>query len=146
MVVRMKIASFILLGLLWLWFFGCIVTYRIGKAVLSEGMGIKSAEFIMLLLYSAGVLIRCVFPKTGLWVLLAILVFWLTVQFFCHWYYTIFGASPGKLQGYNRCFQNTFRLFPQNEKRVVPDLYHVILHCLLAGNIVLLCLLGFKKA
>ena len=36
---------------LWIWFFGCIKTYRIGKYLLVEGMGIKSAEFFMFCLY-----------------------------------------------------------------------------------------------
>ena len=37
---------------LWIWFFGCITTYSIGKYLLVEGIGIKSADFVMLCLYS----------------------------------------------------------------------------------------------
>lgn len=120
---------------LWIWFFGCITTYRIGKCLLVEGMGIKSAEFIMLCLYSIGLFSYYMFQPVGKWILLAILVFWFVVQFFCHWYYTIFSASEKKLKGYNDCFRNTIHIFPISEKRLVPDLYHMILHILILVNI-----------
>ena len=121
---------------LWIWFFGCIITYRFGRWVLVEGMGIRSAEFIMLCLYSIGLLLRFLFPPIGRWALLAVLLFWLVVQFFCHWYYTVFGASERKLTGYNECFKNTVRLFPMSEKRLVPDLYHIFLHVFILINII----------
>lgn len=59
------------------------------------------------------------------------------VQFFCHWYYTIFGASEKKLRGYNQCFRETIHLLPASETRVVPDLYHIVLHLLLLSNLLL---------
>ena len=59
------------------------------------------------------------------------------IQFFCHWYYTIFGASESKLKGYNEYFKDTVRLIPMSEKRLIPDLYHIILHILILLNIVL---------
>lgn len=120
---------------LWIWFFGCIRTYRIGKYLLVEGMGIKSAEFVMLCLYSIGLISFHFLQPVGKWILFAILVFWLVVQFFCHWYYTIFGVSEKKLKGYNDCFRNTIHIFPISEKRLVPDLYHMILHILILANI-----------
>lgn len=129
---------------LWIWFFGCITTYRIGKCLLVEGMGIKSAEFIMLCLYSIGLFSYYMFQPVGKWILLAILVFWFVVQFFCHWYYTIFGASEKKLKGYNDCFRNTIHIFPTSEKRLVPDLYHIILHTLILANIVF-CIIKSKN-
>ena len=120
---------------LWIWFLGCVTTYRLGKYLLVEGMGIKSAEFFMLCLYSIGLLAFHSFHFAGKWILLAILLFWFIVQFFCHWYYTIFGASESKLKGYNDCFKDTVRLFPMSEERLVPDLYHIVLHILIAANI-----------
>ena len=125
---------------LWIWFFGCITTYRIGKRLLVEGMGIRSAEFVMLCLFSAGLLSYHFVPLAGKWILLAVLLFWLVVQFFCHWYYTIFGVSERKLQGYNDCFRDTIRLFPMSDKRLVPDLYHIVLHILILANVVI-CLI-----
>ena len=84
--------------LLWIWFLGCTITWRFGKLLLVEGMGIKSAEFVMLCLYSIGLIAYYLFQPAGRWILFAILVIWLVIQFFCHWYYTIFGASEGKLK------------------------------------------------
>ena len=120
---------------LWIWFLGCITTYRIGKRFLVEGMGPGSAEFIMLCMYSAGLVSYYCLQSAGKWVLLTLLVLWIIVQFFCHWYFTIFGASQEKLKGYNDCFRDTVRLFPMSEKRLVPDLYHIVLHILILLNI-----------
>lgn len=117
---------------LWIWFLGCVTTYRLGKRLLVGGMGVKSAEFCMLCLYSLGLIAYHCFQPAGRWILLL----WFTVQFMCHWYFTIFGASERKLQGYNDCFKDTIRLFPMSEKRLVPDLYHILLHVLILLNII----------
>ena len=106
---------------LWIWFLGCVTTYRIGKHLLVEGMGVKSAEFLMLCLYSLGLVLYYIAPPGGKWGLLFVLVLWFVVQFFCHWFYTIFGVSEKKLKGYNECFQGTVRLFPVSENDPLPD-------------------------
>ena len=124
------IVTIILQAALWLWFLGCTTTYRIGKYTLVEGMGIKSAEFVTLCVYSIGLILFYLLP-VGKWILLAILIFWFVVQFFCHWYYTIFGATERKLKGYNDCFRNTIRVFPMSETRLVPDFYHIVQHILI---------------
>ncbi|MBO7729525.1 MAG: hypothetical protein J6S31_01570, partial [Lachnospiraceae bacterium] len=111
--------------------------------LLVEGMGIKSMEFLMLCLYSAALISYYLIRPVGKWILLGVLILWFVVQFFCHWFYTIFGASEKKLKGYNDCFKDTVRLFPKNEKRIVPDLYHIVLHLLILLNILFLCLFGF---
>lgn len=85
---------------LWIWFLGCTTIYRLGKHILVEGMGIKSAEFVALSLYSAGLLLYHMLP-VGKWILLAMLILWFIVEFFCHWYFTIFGVTKRKLEGYN---------------------------------------------
>lgn len=128
-------------ALLWVWFLGCVITWRFGKILLVEGMGIKSAEFGMLCLYSAGLVSYYLFPSAGKWTLFAILALWFAIQFFCHWHYTIFGASERKLKGYNECFRGTLRLFPVSETRLIPDLYHILLHLLIVLNAVL-CLVS----
>ena len=128
-------------ALLWIWFLGCVTTWRFGKVLLVEGMGIKSAEFVMLCLYSTGLIAFYFFQTAGRWVLFIILVLWFVVQFFCHWYYTIFGCSERKLTGYNECFKSTARLIPMSEKRLIPDLYHIVLHILILSNGVL-CLIS----
>ena len=133
----MTLAAILAQIALFLWFFGCIRTYRLGKHLLVEGMGVKSAEFVMLCLFAASAALSWLFPAWGCWPLLAVLIFWFTVQFFCHWYYTIFGATPKKLSGYNECFRSTVRLFPASDKRLIPDLYHIALHALILLNIAL---------
>ena len=121
---------------LWIWFLGCTTTYRIGKHLLVEGMGLKSAEFAVLCLYSMGLAAFHCFQPAGRWILLGILLLWFAVQFMCHWYYTIFGASERKLQGYNDCFRDAVRIFPMSDKRLIPDLYHIVLHLLILANII----------
>ncbi|MBR6028740.1 MAG: hypothetical protein IKP40_06570 [Clostridia bacterium] len=113
-----------------------MITYRIGSKLLVEGMGVKSAEFAMLCLYSAGLAACWLIRPAGRWVLLGVLALWLAVEFFCHWYFTLFGASERKLKGYNECFRGTLRLFPMSDTRLVPDLYHIVQHLLILGNLV----------
>lgn len=125
---------------LWIWFLGCTITYRIGRRLLVEGMGIKSAEFIVLCMYSLGLAAFHCFAPAGKWILFGILLLWFIVQFMCHWYFTIFGASERKLQGYNDCFRDSIRIFPMSDKRLIPDLYHIVLHILILINIIL-CLI-----
>ena len=128
--------TILLQAALWIWFLGCVTTYRIGKHLLVEGMGIRSAEFAALCLYSAGLAAFHCFRPAGKWILLGILLLWFAVQFMCHWYFTIFGASERKLQGYNECFRGAVRIFPMSEKRLIPDMYHIVLHLLILLNIV----------
>ena len=131
------IAAILLQAALWIWFLGCTTTYRFGKYTLVEGMGVKSAEFAALCLYSLGLLLYYLLRPAGKWILLAILVLWFAVEFFCHWVFTIFGASERKLKGYNECFRNTIRVFPMSETRLVPDLYHIVQHALILLNIII---------
>ena len=131
----MTTATIIAQIVLFCWFFGCICTYKLGKYVLVDGMGIKSADFVMLCLFGIGSILFWAVPFVGKWVLLGVLFFWFTVQFFCHWYYTVFGASEKKLKGYNDCFRNTVHIIPLSETKLIPDLYHMILHLLILLNI-----------
>ena len=126
---------------LWIWFLGCVTTYRFGKVTLVDGMGVRSAECFMLCLYTLGAILYHCLPVAGRWILLAILLFWFTVQFLCHWRYTLFGASAEKLRGYNDCFRDTLRIFPASDERLIPDLYHIVLHLLILLNMVL-CAMG----
>lgn len=121
---------------LWIWFLGCTTTYRTGKYILVEGMGLRSAEFVTLCLYTAGLALYWCLRPAGKWILAGILILWFTVEFFCHWYFTIFGASQRKLKGYNECFRNTVHIIPASETRLIPDLYHIIQHTLILLNII----------
>ncbi len=125
---------------LWIWFLGCVTTWRFGKVLLVEGVGVRSAEFAMLCMYSIGVIAFHFFQPAGRWILFGVLVLWFVVQFFCHWYFTIFGCSEKKLTGYNECFKDSVRIFPVSNKRLIPDLYHIVLHLLILLNGIL-CLI-----
>ena len=133
----MTVAALIAESLLLIWFFGCICTYRVGNYTLVDGMGIKSPEFVMFCLYGIGMILFWAVRPVGKWWLTVVLTAWLVIQFFCHWFYTIFGVSEKKLNGYNECFKNTVHLIPASNKRLIPDLYHMILHLLILSNLVL---------
>ncbi len=120
---------------LWIWFLGCTITYRFGKYLLVEGVGFKSAEFAVLCLYSLGIIAFHCFQPSGKWILFGILTLWFIVQFMCHWYFTIFGASEQKLQGYNDCFRDSVRIIPVSDQRLIPDMYHIMLHIMILINI-----------
>ena len=129
-------AAIFLQAALWIWFLGCTTTYRLGKYLLVEGMGIRSAEFATLCLYSIGLILYYLLPA-GKWILPAVLILWFIVEFFCHWYFTIFGVTEQKLKGYNDCFRNTVRIFPMSETRLIPDFYHIVQHILILLNIII---------
>lgn len=119
--MRIQLVLLIFELLLLTWFGGCIVTYKIGKHILVDGMGIHSAEFIMLLIYTSSILSYLLFPEIGHWIVLSVLIFWFIVQFFCHWYYTLFGASETKILGYNKCFKNTVHVFNVTMNNIVSS-------------------------
>ena len=130
------VSGIILQAALWIWFLGCTTTYRLGKYILVEGMGLKSAEFATLCLYSIGLLLYYLLPA-GKWMLLVVLIVWFIVEFFCHWYFTIFGVTERKLKGYNDCFRNTIHVIPLSETRLIPDFYHIVQHTLILLNMII---------
>ena len=137
----MRIAIIVVSCLLWLWFLGCTFTWKFGKVLLVEGMGLKSIEFVALILFSFGIGSFLLWEPIGKWILLVELALWLVEQFFCHEYFTIFGSSSKKLKGYNECFEGTVKLFPVSETRLIPDLYHIVLHLLILADLVLTAIL-----
>ena len=134
----MRNAIIVVSCLLWLWFLGCTFTWKFGKVLLVEGMGLKSIEFVALVLFTLGIGSFLLWEPIGKWVLLVELALWLVEQFFCHEYFTIFGSSGKKLKGYNECFESTVKLFPVSETRLIPDLYHIVLHLLIGADLVLI--------
>ena len=108
------VLTMIIQAALWIWFLGCVITYRFGKHLFVEATKIKSAEWILLCLYSAGLVFYYLNRPTGKWVLLGVLIFWLIVHVCCH-----------------------------VKIRRAPDLYHILLFLLIVANIIILCLFGF---
>ena len=137
----MRVAIIVVSCFLWLWFLGCTFTWKFGKVLLVEGMGLKSIEFVALVLFTLGIGSFLLWEPIGKWVLLVELALWLVEQFFCHEYFTIFGSSSKKLKGYNECFEGTVKLFPVSETRLIPDLYHIVLHLLILADLVLTAIL-----
>lgn len=137
----MRVAIIVVSCLLWLWFLGCTFTWKFGKVLLVEGMGLKSIEFVALVLFTLGIGSFLLWEPIGKWVLLVELALWLVEQFFCHEYFTIFGSSSKKLKGYNECFEGTVKLFPVSETLLIPDLYHIVLHLLILADLVLTAIL-----
>ena len=139
----MRIAIIVISCLLWIWFLGCTFTWKFGKVLLVEGMGLKSIEFTALVLFTIGFGCFLLWEPVGKWILLVELTLWLVAQFFSHECFTIFGVSDWKLKGYNECFAGTVKLFPVSETRLIPDLYHIILHLLILADLVLTSILLF---
>ena len=137
----MRVAIIVVSCLLWLWFLGCTFTWKFGQVLLVEGMGLKSIEFAALVLFTLGIGSFLLWEPIGKWVLFVELALWLIEQFFCHEYFTIFGSSSKKLRGYNECFDGTVKLFPVSETRLIPDLYHIVLHLLILADLVLTAIL-----
>ena len=137
----MRNAIIVVSCLLWLWFLGCTFTWKFGKVLLVEGTGLKSIEFAALVLFTLGICSFLLWEQIGKWVLLVELVLWLVEQFFCHEYFTIFGSSSKKLKGYNECFEGTVKLFPVSETRLIPDLYHIVLHLMILADLLLTAIL-----
>lgn len=137
----MRVAIIVVSCLLWLWFLGCTFTWKFGKVLLVEGMGLKSIEFAALVLFTLGIGSFLLWEPIGKWVLFVELALWLIEQFFCHEYFTIFGSSSKKLRGYNECFDGTVKLFPVSETHLIPDLYHIVLHLLILADLVLTAIL-----
>ena len=137
----MRVAIIVVSCFLWLWFLGCTFTWKFGKVLLVEGMGLKSIEFAALVLFTLGIGSFLLWEPIGKWVLFVELALWLIEQFFCHEYFTIFGSSSKKLKGYNECFEGTVKLFPVSETRLIPDLYHIVLHLLILADLVLTVIL-----
>ena len=51
----MRISIIVVSCLLWIWFLGCTFTWKFGKVLLVEGMGLKSIEFAALVLFTIGI-------------------------------------------------------------------------------------------
>lgn len=139
----MRIAIIVISCLLWLWFLGCTFTWKFGKVLLVEGTGLNSIEFAALVLFTIGIGCFLLWEPVGKWILLVELALWLVAQFFSHEYFTIFGVSARKLKGYNECFDGTVKLFPVSQTRLIPDLYHIMLHLLIATDLFLVALFTF---
>lgn len=81
--------------------------------------------------------------KIGKYVLSGWLLMWFALQFYFHWFFTLFGPWEGKI----KYFAGTIKLIPST-KIYIPDLYHIILHILILIaliSLVICCILSRKR-
>ena len=132
--------SFITLLVFW----GCVKTYTIKGRILVDGMGFRSVEFYWWVILVVFLAIFLGIREVGKWALLIFYSLWFIALFMNHWKLYLFGASEKKVKGYNDCFENTIKLFRHSEKRIIPDLYHILLTLVVAFD--LLFVLALCKA
>lgn len=125
-----------------LYFFLDITGFQIGNFILVESAW--QDDLIFLLIYFLCFILFLRFDF-GDYILSIWLFLWLVTQFFSHWYYTIFGASVDKLNSYHEYFKNTFQVFSENSRVIVPDLYHIVLHVLILISFMSVVIYHFKK-
>ena len=70
--------------------------------------------------------------EIGKWLLSIWLAIWLLFQLLAHEWYSIFDSGfMGNVEGKIRYFSETIKLF-EIEGKYIPDLYHIVLHLLIA--------------
>ncbi len=121
-------------------FWGCVKTYSINGKVFVDGMGFRSFEFYWWIVLATVLIVFVIFKNIGKWVLLIYYLLWVIALFMNHWKFYFFGATEKKIKGYNTCFNNTIKVLQTSEKRVVPDLYHIILSVLVASDLLIVLL------
>lgn len=92
---------------------------------------------IFFLIYLAVMALFIWKERIGKWLVSAWLTLWLIVQFMAHEWYSLFGKGfLGTAAGKIRYFANTLHVIDL-DGRYVPDLYHIVLHVLIAIALVL---------
>lgn len=118
------------IGLLFLWFTFDMTGIKIGKITLVETAW-NSIDGIWWLIFLVLSILFIYKVEIGKYLLLIFISLWATIQFYSHWYYTIFGVSNEKLSSYNEFFKDTYHLIPASDQILIPDFYHIILHLLI---------------
>ncbi|WIV11552.1 hypothetical protein [Proteiniborus sp. MB09-C3] len=77
-----------------------------------------------------------IFNNVGKWALFIFYLLWFTALFMNHWRFYFFGATEKKIKGYNDCFKNTVKVLQTFEKRIIPDLYHILLSMVVALDLI----------
>lgn len=122
-------------ALLLIWFSLDMFGIKIGDKYLVEGALEEDGMFMLI-----SVIIFCIFlftKKLGKYIQVGWLSGWLIIQFLAHEWYTIFGKGiMGSVEGKIAYFENCIPLITI-QGRYVPDLYHIILHILIIGALIL---------
>jgi len=120
--------------LLLIWFALDMTGFKIGGKYLVE-KAFKDDGYWMCI-YIACLILACFAGRVGKIVLLCQLSVWLIIQLLCHEWYLFFDNGPmGDAKDKIEFFRNTIKLF-EIEGRYLPDLYHTILHVMIAWSII----------
>lgn len=87
---------------------------------------------IFMIIYVVVLMLFIFKERIGKYILIVWQALWLITQFIFHEWYTIVGGGEEKMS----YFSGSVKLF-FSESRYVPDLYHIILHILIAASLVL---------
>lgn len=122
----MKKKSIYIISLLFIWFSLDMTGFSIGDFTLVESAW-NSIDGIWWLLFLTFSILFIIKEKIGKYLLLIFVSLWALIQFYSHWYYTIFGASKEKIISYNQYFKETYHITPSSNTILIPDFYHIIL-------------------
>lgn len=129
---------------LFLWFSLDMTGFSIGNIKLVEAAW-NSIDGVWWLIYLSLSILFIVKEKIGKYLLSIFVFLWAVIQFYSHWYYTLFGASEKKIYSYNQFFIETYQIIPSSKEILIPDLYHIVLHFLILTTFFSLALLIIKK-
>lgn len=116
--------------LLLVWFFLDMVgvyfegTYLVTRSWKDDG--------IFMIIFAVTLVLFILKERIGKYILVGWQALWLITQFISHEWYTIVGSGEEKM----RYFSGSIKLF-YSENRYIPDLYHIVLHILIAVSLVL---------
>jgi hypothetical protein len=108
--------------------------FSVGDIILVEAAwnSIDGVWWLIFLLFSILFIIK---DKTGKYMLFLFVFLWSIIQFYSHWYYTLFGATEEKIFSYNNFFKETYHIIPSSKTILIPDFYHIILHILILATL-----------
>lgn len=126
--------------LLLVWFFLDMVgvyfegTYLVTRSWKDDG--------IFMIIFAVTLVLFILKERIGKYILVGWQALWLITQFISHEWYTIVGSGEEKM----RYFSGSIKLF-YSKSRYIPDLYHIVLHILIAVSLVLtsLYIIGNKS-
>jgi len=119
-----------IISLLFIWFSFDMTGFSIGDTILVEAAwnSIDGVWWLIFLLISILFIIN---DRIGKYILFIFIFLWSIIQFYSHWYYTLFGTTEEKIISYNNYFKETYHIIPASETIIIPDFYHIILHILI---------------
>lgn len=123
----MKKICIFTMALLFIWFSLDMIGFSIGNITLVEAAW-NSVDGVWWLVFLICSILFIIKDKIGKYMLSVFVFLWAVIQFYSHWYYTLFGASEEKIISYNQFFKETYHIIPSSKTTLIPDFYHIILH------------------